>query len=177
MQKNGPQKPANCLNQTKIEESPPAFPFPCSFCIFSLNTAKLKPHQHRAVQMCETGAGAGGGGGGGRGWVERQQWCKQQPITWLGDDSLLLARAHVRRQHICCECEEHASAGMLLTAPTCRSHQMWTCVHATWAPTGTASYWKCFYVPITRKFMSHIELVLFKTSMSCKRHINMNVQI
>lgn len=77
--------------------------------------------------------------------VERQPRCKQQPITCLGDDSPLLARAHVRRQHICCEDEEHASAGMQLTASPYRNDQMWTSAHATCAyPKGITSYRKCF---------------------------------
>lgn len=133
--------------------------FVCFLQVFS-SRAKLKSRQqYRCVGM-EPEWVVGG----------RQPQCKLQPITCLGDDSPLLARAHRRRQHICCEDEEQ------LTAPPYRNHQM--CTFATCAYSkGTTSYRKCFNVPITRNYTLHIEQVLFKTSMSYKRHLNMNVQI
>lgn len=70
------------------------------------------------VVVVVVGVGLGSRSGGGT----------QQPITCLGDDSPLLAGAHVRRQHICCEEQEHASAGLPLTAPPYSNH---TVIHAT----------------------------------------------
>lgn len=165
--KNGPKTRKLCKSDKDGRVSSrlltSTFPSPsCSFGFFSTRRSSnlVSTERYRCVELelervVVVVVGVG---------VERQPWCKQQPITCLGDDSPLLAGAHVRRQHICCEDEEHASAGMLLTAPTHRSSQMvCTCY--------TGSYWNYFILEVFSCANNKKIHLTYRTSLIQDNHV------